>query len=76
MSDPIELARLREKLRDLEDLRDSGLLIQQKDGRRLQFQSGEHLRAAIADLKRDIERASGNRRRRTIRIYEKGTGLT
>lgn len=76
MSDPIELARLREKLRDLEDLRDSGLLIQQKDGRRLQFQSGEHLRAAIADLKRDIERASGSRRRRTIRVYEKGTGLT
>lgn len=76
MSDPIELARLREKLRDLEDLRDSGLLIQQKDGRRLQFQSGEHLRAAIADLKRDIERASGVRRRRTIRVFESGTGLT
>lgn len=76
MSDPIELARLREKLRDLEDLRDSGLLIQQKDGRRLQFQSGEHLRAAIADLKRDIERASGARRRRTIRVFESGTGLT
>lgn len=75
MTDPIEIARLKAKLRDLEDLRDSGLLVTQKDGRRLQFQSGDHLRAAIRDLKADIASAERKPRRRTFRATQTGTGL-
>lgn len=75
MTDQTEIARLKLKLRDLEDLRDSGLLMQRKDGRVLQFQSGEHLRAAIRDLKGDIAAAERKPRKRTWRMTQTGTGL-
>ena len=54
----------------------SGVLsVRHADGRSTTFQSLDAMRKARREMLAEIERESGNRRRRNIRAYQKGTGL-
>jgi hypothetical protein len=76
MTDSSELTRLQAKLVALEDLRDSGQTSIQYEQRRISYQNGADLRAAIAALKADIAGLSGasSQRRRTFRVHQSGSG--
>lgn len=72
---PDELAERRARLAALNKVRGTGLLSIQHEGRRLQYQTGEALDAAIAKLEAEIRGATCPRPRRMFRLYQSGNGL-
>lgn len=72
---PEELAERRARLAALNKVVGTGVLSIQHEGRRLQYQSGKDLAAAIAKLEGEIRGATCPKPRRVFRLHQSGTGL-
>ena len=64
------------QLQELEAAIASGVLtVRHSDGRSSTFQSLSEMRKLRLDMLADINKAAGTRKRRTMRLYQRGTGL-
>lgn len=70
------MAYTQQQLEELESALASGVLtVRHSDGRSVTYSSLDAMRKQRAEMLREINRASGNRRRRTFRLYQSGKGL-
>jgi len=51
------------------------LSVRHRDGTSVEYQSLDAMRRARRDMLSEINRAAGTSRRRTMRTYQRGTGL-
>jgi hypothetical protein len=51
------------------------LSVRHSDGRSVTYQSLDAMRKLRQDMLNEINKAAGTRKRRTMRLYQRGTGL-
>lgn len=70
------MAYTQAQLTELETAIASGVLtVRHSDGRSVTYQSLDAMRKQRLEMLREINAESGNRRKRTFRLYQRGRGL-